>query len=1404
MTIPANEDDDLIASITGPEEVPEGSEAKFTVRLAGGTGSEPVVAYYTVNAPDGDVPAAGMATTADYQAPGRSLTIRAGAATGTIAIATTADEVLDRDESLIVTLTTLTTAAGTVTRSTPETEHSHTTKIVDSNFVYVDVADTSADEGDPATFTVTLSGTVSTPVTLAYTLPGGSATGGSLEDCESNTGVDYDNDDGSVTIPQGDTTATFDVCTVEDTVAEAAETFTVTLTLTSPAPEAESGVELRDKTATATITDDIATVSIVGPATVAEGEVATFTVTLTGGTASEDVVVNYTIGGTATGADYSAPGGTVTIAAGETSATIEIQVSADDVVDLGETIEVTLTDAEPVAVGSPATATTVIEESGTVSVSIEADTEIVVEGEPVMFTVTLSGTVSTDVTLGYATTDGTSTAGDDYTAPEAGATVVVAAGDTTAQFTVDTIADGTAEDDETITVMLEAVELPEGVSLPASSASATATITDYALMATVGPTAVNVDEGAEATLTVTLTGGANRAATLIPYTVGGTATRGDDYTPLSGTLTIPANSLTGDIAISALADSVLDNGETVVVTLGAPTTTVGVVRLGSPSAATANIVDSGTVTVSVADGSAEEGDSIVFRVTLSGPVEEPVTVEYRTVGDTATEGVDYHGVSNGTLVIPARQNAGTFTVRTEEDSDGEPTETFTVSLSLASGTPAGVELEREMVTATITDDDIALDPLSDVIIAEGAQATIALSLDRMTTEPVTLSYEIIAGSATIEADYRILAPDGSSLPARGMVMLPAGIQAGGVIVHAVDDTLAENQEMFTVRVMLGSGGSPREATVTITDNDTLRVSVTGPATVAEGAAATYTVKLGGDIRGTADVAVTYTVGGTAKAADYTAPSGRVVIPAGDETASFAIQTRTDKLLEPDETLVVTLTDASTTAGSAVLGSPRSATTAIQDPVFHSINRVNQTLLPGITRASAAGALEAVSARMALAAQGDPPAATADLTGLTGLYRALQANEQALQAGSYDLARVLGGSSFLVPLSSHDGDSGGGVGAAVWGGGDFRGIGGGDADADDVDWDGSVWSARFGADLRFVDSLLTGLAVSWSSGGLDYVDQLAPTDREGTYASWLISAYPYVGWTTPDFGLWATGGFGFGGVSIDDADEDMEAQEADLTQWSLGAGASVTVLSTESLIAGGTTALKLKAEGFLAGASVAENEDKTIAELSVGVNQARAAIEASHAQHFVGGGSLKPSLEIGGRFDGGDGETGAGIEVGGGVTYADPGSGLTVAAGGRGLLIHGGNYGEWGLSGLIQLDANAAGHGLSMSVRPTWGVTVSGVNGLWEHGTFDLLAGGQQGGRVEAEIGYGLPAFGMAGVLTPFAAGALTDAGAHSLSLGGRLELGPAFDLILEAARSDSANADTEPVYDVTLEGSIRW
>ena len=159
-------------------------------------------------------------------------------------------------------------------------------------------------------------------------------------------------------------------------------------------------------------------------------------------------------------------------------------------------------------------------------------------------------------------------------------------------------------------------------------------------------------------------------------------------------------------------------------------------------------------------------------------------------------------------------------------------------------------------------------------------------------------------------------------------------------------------------------------------------------------------------------------------------------------------------------------------------------------------------------------------------------------------------------------------------------------------------------------------------------------------------------------------------------------------------------------------------------------------------------------------------------------------------------------MGGGLSYAE--SGIAVEARGRALMFRE-NYGEWGLSGLLQYDPGTAGHGLMVSVRPTWGATASGVAGLWEHGTLDLLGGNDQaGGRIEAEIGYGLAVFGASGVLTPYAGASLSDAGANSLSIGGRLQVGPAFDLILEAERSESADLDAAPEHGLTLEGAIRW
>ena len=996
------------------------------------------------------------------------------------------------------------------------------------------------------------------------------------------------------------------------------------------------------------------------------------------------------------------------------------------------------------------------------------------------------------VTVNVGAAGDSATEGTDYreVAPFV-VTIAAGASSGTGTFTLTPIDDRVYEEDEIITV--SGGEGVTGTRITLES--------DDPLPTALSITGTSVGEGAADPLAFTVrassAAGTRTEVVTVGYAVaGGTATAGTDYEALpAGTLTFQPRETTKTINVMVRDDDVDEVDETVEIALSSP----GNARLALDMRRAVGTIedDDPEPELSIEGATVDEGHEgarspLVFTVTKDGATSKVVTVGYAVAGGTATAGIDYEALPAGTLTFQPRETTKTINVTVKGDVEPEGS-SETIEIRLSSPTNATLAEGRDTATGTIRDDDLALLPIDDVSVTEGGEANIVLRLERALQEPVRIGYST-AGSATAGEDYTFSVPViglDLALP-QGAIEVPAGEQQGVVTVAAVEDSLVEGREEFTVTLttVTTDGRAPEvlgQVMVTIEDNDELSVSVTAPKTVAEGDVARFTVRVDGG-ESTAPVDVNYSVGGTAKApADYTAPSPTMVsIPAGQRTATITIRTMADKVLEPDETLKVTLTGAQTANGT-VKRPNGSATILIQDSVFHSVNRVNQALLPGITRASAAGALDAVSTRMALAVQGDS-AATADLAGLTGLYRALQANEYALQDGSYDLAKVLGGSSFLVPLSSHDGPDDGGVGVAVWGGGDFRAIGGGDA----VKWDGSVWSARLGADLRFVDSLLAGLVVSWTGGGLEYTDGLAPRPsdgREGTYASWLISVHPYVGWSSTDYGLWATGGFGFGGVSIDDADEDYEAQESDLTQWALGAGGSVTLLSTELFIAGGTTALKLKAEGSLTGASVAENEAKTIQQLDVGVSQARAAIEASHAQHFAGGGSLKPALEIGGRFDGGDGETGAGLEVGGGVTYADPGSRLTVSAGGRGLLVHGGDYGEWGLSGLIQLDSNAAGHGLSMSVRPTWGVTDSRVNGLWEQGTIDLLADSQPGGRVQAEIGYGLPAFG--GILTPYSSTELVGSGQRSYSAGARFEIERALEVGAEGTYLQPTTGDAE-------------
>ena len=186
-----------------------------------------------------------------------------------------------------------------------------------------------------------------------------------------------------------------------------------------------------------------------------------------------------------------------------------------------------------------------------------------------------------------------------------------------------------------------------------------------------------------------------------------------------------------------------------------------------------------------------------------------------------------------------------------------------------------------------------------------------------------------------------------------------------------------------------------------------------------------------------------------------------------------------------------------------------------------------------------------------------------------------------------------------------------------------------------------------------------------------------------------------------------------------------------------------------------------------------------------------------------GGTFTPAIEVGIRYDGGDGETGSSVETGGGLSYRDSGSGLTVEGRARSLFAHSGDYEEWGVSGLLRLDPGAAGLGFLLSVEPAWGRTAGGVERMWEGGVLPGLGAGDQAARVDARVGYGFgTTWGGRGVLTPYTGVSLSGEGSRRFSVGGQYRMGSSVTMSLEGVHSDPAHRATS--HGVMLRADLNW
>ena len=842
---------------------------------------------------------------------------------------------------------------------------------------------------------------------------------------------------------------------------------------------------------------------------------------------------------------------------------------------------------------------------------------------------------------------------------------------------------------------------------------------------------------------------------------------------------------------------------------------------------------------------AHDGESVFrFRVAFS----EAIGISYRSLREDAFT-VTGGRVTRGKRVDDRRD---LFEMTVEPDGAGE------VTVTLPAGRECGIsgaictkgENRRQLTnTPTATVAGPAVEP--------GSEGLTARFVDMPSEHRGEGGFRFrVAFSEDIGISYRSLREDAFTVS--------GGRVTGGKRVDGRRDLFemtVRPESLADVRIALAAGrdcavsgaictkGEPRRRLT-----NALSATVRGPVAVSvadararEGEDETIDFAVSLSRAASGAVSVTYaTADGTATAGeDYTRASGKLRFAPGETEKTVAVPVLDDVVDEGEETFTLRLLNAS---GAVVADGEATGTIVNSDPLQKMwLSRFGRTVAsqvvdavtgrlsgpPGGSRVTLGGRsidLSAPSAGTGNAgrtlAGARPPSHLIECgqnprisprrfcVRSPGVAHAANDVEPPAGSGSWEAARAgswadletghgtlqtLTGRELLLGSSFHlaaGGGEAGGPALAAWG---RMTVGGFDAQAPadngTVRLDGEVTTGILGADAEW-ERWLAGVALSVSEGKGTF-DQ--PGVDSGTVESTLTSVNPYVRYEASDrLSAWGLLGYGTGDMTI----RGKSPVRTDLMMRLGAAGARGVLLEAGE---DGGIDLALRGDAFLVQmeSEAAANTVETKADAS----RLRLVLEAGRSFALGEGAVLAPALELGLRHDGGDAETGTGVEVGGRIRYADAGSGLTVEANARTLVAHeDSGYREWGAGGSVRLGPDASGRGLSLALAPVWGTPSSGVDRLWSaRDAAGLAPGGEFEAerRLEGEVGYGFGAFGGRGVVTPYAGFGLAEAGDRTWRAGARWSLAPHLAMSLDATRREPANDDA-PEHAGQFRLILRW
>ena len=300
-------------------------------------------------------------------------------------------------------------------------------------------------------------------------------------------------------------------------------------------------------------------------------------------------------------------------------------------------------------------------------IEVTANPQTVVEGNSATFTFTSDIVMPTDTVIDYIVA-GSATAEDDYDDGPLDGSFIFPQGAQSFDLEIRTLTDDEIESEEEIVI-----EVGDGFGIgenlpyvPGALREARLAITsppgDFQTIQ-VSATSVTVNEGSNVSFEFE-TDLVSNEDTTITFTVGGSARSGSDYFAEDLEIDLPANAETVTVTFETRDDTIVENDETLSITI-TPNADETYVVGGTSSASTTIESNDLPELIIEGGGSISEGSSGEFIIRADQPVVEDTSINYALSGS-ATPGRDFNELS-GTVVMPAGQSEVRVTIETIDD-----------------------------------------------------------------------------------------------------------------------------------------------------------------------------------------------------------------------------------------------------------------------------------------------------------------------------------------------------------------------------------------------------------------------------------------------------------------------------------------------------------------------------------------------------------------------------------------------------------------------------------------------------------------------------------------------------------------------------------------------------------------